>query len=41
VPLNIWTRDFGFALIGSTATTGDTKLYGIDFDIYIPNEERE
>ncbi|MHA2065815.1 MAG: LamG-like jellyroll fold domain-containing protein, partial [Candidatus Thorarchaeota archaeon] len=41
IPCNIWTKDFGLRVAPTTTTTGDMKLYGIDFDVYIPDEERE
>jgi hypothetical protein len=41
IPCNTWTKDFGLRVAPTTTTTGDMKLYGIDFDIYIPDEERE
>jgi len=40
LPYNVWAKDFGLRA-GATAATGDLKIYGIDFDVYIPNEERE
>ena len=39
LPYNVWTRDFGLRITGG-ASTGDIKIYGIDFDVYIPEEEK-
>jgi len=39
IPFNTWVEDFGFRMVA--ATTGDFKLHGIDFDVYVPDEERE
>ena len=38
---NTWTRDFALRVTPSGSSTGDFKLHGIDFDIYIPQEEAE
>jgi len=41
LPYNTWTRDFALRVTPSGSSTGNFKLHGIDFDIYIPQEEAE
>jgi len=41
LPYNTWTRDFALRVTPSGSSTGDFTLYGIDFDVYVPQEERE
>ena len=38
---NTWTRDFALRITPSGSSTGDFKLHGVDFDLYIPQEEAE
>jgi len=41
LPYNQWTRDFALRITATTTTTGDVEIYGIDFDLYVPPEEKE
>jgi len=40
IPCNTWTKDFALRVTPAGSSTGDFKLYGIDFDVYIPEEEK-